>query len=54
MTYAVICLGRVIGIEHPTGIFGALLGGGSREVGGVRGNGDSCKYHAALPVLLLL
>ena len=24
-----ICLGRVIGIERPTGICGALLGGGS-------------------------
>ena len=32
MPYAVICLvGRVIGIERPTGNCGALLGGGSGD-----------------------
>ena len=30
LKYAVICLlGRVIGIERPTGVCGAVLGGGS-------------------------
>ena len=31
LKYAVICRGRVIGIERPTGICGALLGGDSGD-----------------------